>query len=958
METDFKPGALVSLHGREWVVIPSDKPDLLMLKPLGGSENEKKGVLVNGPDYAAVEKTELPLPTLNDLGDFASARLLYEAARLSFRSGAGPFRSMGRLAFQPRAYQLVPLLMALRLPTVRLLVADDVGIGKTIEALLIVRELLDRGVIKSFAVVCLPHLCDQWVVELKDKFGIEAALIRSGSVKRLERQLGADRTIFEHFPFQVISIDYIKGDRKRELFLNHVPDLVIVDEAHTCSSPGEGRSGQSQRHRVVKAIAARTKQHLLLLTATPHSGKTEEFQSILGLLHPEFEAIDLTLATEKEKRRVANHFVQRRRRNVEKWMDEKTPFPEREPLEHAYLLSSEYRKVFYQVLKLARKLAVDQKEQNAFRQQMRYYLAIGLLRGVMSSPAMGVTMLENRLATISLDKEDEGSDSGNSEITVALEQQNVWDGDFDQAADQAPTELTEQATFTSSEQKTIRSLAQQVAALKGFKYDKKAAATLEVLKGWLSTNNTIVFCRYIQTANYLGDLLTKALPKTFGKKLMVEIITSELSDEERKARIDGLGNDRYKGIPKLVIATDCLSEGINLQDQFSAVLHYDLPWNPNRLEQREGRVDRFGQPQKKVKALLLYGEDNPIDGTVLKVLLRKARKIRQAIGISVPFPDDSKTIMDAVLSSVLLSPKKEVDESVQTQIDFGNDSVVQQQASAVEKSFDRIKEREKQITSMFAQNKIKPQHLQPFIQETEYILGNAKAVRQLLETAFPKYGIEFTSTAKGLKFRTANLSPGLKALLPNQPAVLVAFDSPTPKGYTYLGRNHPFVESVCLQVLDAALSSHPTLDISRASVFKSDQMKERTTMVLLRVRNVIANPQGQKELVGEELRLWGFRESGIVEQDHLQAAQELYKLPTEQVRIEEQHQELERALKAYQSLKPELENLAKKRANHMVDGHRKLGEELGNKDYKIVEPVLPPDVLAIYVILPTQTTPS
>ena len=105
-----------------------------------------------------------------------------------------------------------------------------------------------------------------------------------------------------------------------------------------------------------------------------------------------------------------------------------------------------------------------------------------------------------------------------------------------------------------------------------------------------------------------------------------------------------------------MIATDCLSEGINLQKFFTGVLHYDLPWNPNRLEQREGRVDRFGQLAPEVKACLLYGADNPIDGIVLDVLLRKVREIKRATGINVPFPEDSQSIIDTITQALFSIP--------------------------------------------------------------------------------------------------------------------------------------------------------------------------------------------------------------------------------------------------------------------------------------------------------------
>jgi superfamily II DNA/RNA helicase len=105
------------------------------------------------------------------------------------------------------------------------------------------------------------------------------------------------------------------------------------------------------------------------------------------------------------------------------------------------------------------------------------------------------------------------------------------------------------------------------------------------------------------------------------------------------------------------VATDCMSEGINLQELFTAVIHYDLPWNPNRLEQREGRVDRFGQSAPVVKTALLYGEDNPMDGIVLRVLLQKAREIKKAIGISVPFPENNQSIMQTVTKVLYLAIK-------------------------------------------------------------------------------------------------------------------------------------------------------------------------------------------------------------------------------------------------------------------------------------------------------------
>src|SRR5437773_5783905 len=186
MSTLLQPGKLVSLRGREWVLLPSDDPELLVVKPLGGSDEEIAGIyLPLGIETDRPVDARFEPPASADLGDMSTARLLYDSARLAFRNGAGPFRCLAKLSFRPRSYQIVPLIMALRQELVRLLVADDVGVGKTVEALLAVKELLERRKIKRFAVVCLPHLCEQWQDEIRDKLDLEAVIIRSNTQARL-----------------------------------------------------------------------------------------------------------------------------------------------------------------------------------------------------------------------------------------------------------------------------------------------------------------------------------------------------------------------------------------------------------------------------------------------------------------------------------------------------------------------------------------------------------------------------------------------------------------------------------------------------------------------------------------------------------------------------------------------------------------------------------------------------
>ena len=262
---EFKPGDLVRARGREWVVLPELDTDRLKLRPLGGAEEDATLI------YLPIEpETPTPatfaLPDPNKSGSQEAALLLRDALRLKLRAGAGPFRSFGNINVEPRAYQLVPLLMALKLDTIRLLIADDVGIGKTIEAGLIARELIDRGEIKQLAVLCPPHLCEQWQQELAEKFSIEAEVVRTGTAARLERGLRPDESIFEVYPYTVVSLDYIKSDRRRSDFLRACPELVIVDEAHTCVQ--SNTAARHQRYQLLKGLAEGEPKRSMVL---PHS---------------------------------------------------------------------------------------------------------------------------------------------------------------------------------------------------------------------------------------------------------------------------------------------------------------------------------------------------------------------------------------------------------------------------------------------------------------------------------------------------------------------------------------------------------------------------------------------------------------------------------------------------------------------------------------------------------------
>jgi superfamily II DNA/RNA helicase len=172
------------------------------------------------------------------------------------------------------------------------------------------------------------------------------------------------------------------------------------------------------------------------------------------------------------------------------------------------------------------------------------------------------------------------------------------------------------------------------------------ARLLKVLKGLLQEGaKPVIFCRFIATAEALGEEIKRAWPKAD-----VAVVTGRLPPEERRTRIDQLEDSESR----ILVATDCLSEGINLQALFDAVVHYDLSWNPTRHQQREGRVDRFGQRSPVVRSVTIFGDNSAIDGAVLQVILRKAEAIRKATGISVPMPEDSEGVTSALMQALML----------------------------------------------------------------------------------------------------------------------------------------------------------------------------------------------------------------------------------------------------------------------------------------------------------------
>jgi superfamily II DNA or RNA helicase len=946
----FAVGSLVKARGREWVVLPESDEQMLVVRPLGGSDQEIAGI------YLPLEKVEqarfdLPDPSLT--GAYLSARLLRDAVRLGFRSSAGPFRSFARLAFEPRPYQLVPLLMALKLDPVRLLISDDVGIGKTVEAGLIARELLDRGEVDRLAVLCPPQLAEQWQAELRDKFHIDAELVMAGTAARLERNAALGQSLFDLHPYVIVSMDFIKSDRRRDEFLRTCPKLVIVDEAHTCAN-AEGR-GRQQRHRLISGLAKNPDRHIILVTATPHSGKEEAFRSLLSILDDEFDDLPIDLTgpeNEKHRRRLATQFIQRRRADIRKYMDADTPFPDREEGEDTYKLSADYKKLFDRVLEYARETVRDVHDtsKNQFHLRVKWWSVLALLRSLASSPAAAAATLRNRAATAEAETVQEADEIGKRTILDMMEDESAEGMDIVPGSDIGGDEEE-----SVSNRRKLLEMARIADTLIGEK-DEKLNKAIKLVKELVKDGyRPILFCRFIPTADYVAEALRKALPKG----VEVASITGTLPPAEREARIAQMGESEKR----VLVCTDCLSEGINLQDNFDAVVHYDLSWNPTRHEQREGRVDRFGQKTPTVRVLTYYGVDNQIDGIVLDVLLRKHRTIRSSLGISVPVPVDTEKVVEAIFEGLLLRSKPSAMDNYLP----GFEEFMRPTREDLYGKWDAVTEREKRSRTLFAQETIKVEEVSRELQSAQDAVGSGVDVQSFTRNALQMIGASLQGTSP-TQVDVTEAPQGLKDLL-NQslgsgykPKFSVRFDLPVKDKEYYLTRTHPMIESLSSFTLENALDPMNGKDAKnparRCGVIRTKSVEKRTTVLLVRFRyHIIKEKKGEenKPLLAEECGLLAYR--GAPENAEWLSKEEAEKLlqltPDDNVSPDVARSSVQKMVDGFDFLVPHLDETAKQLGDQLLDAHQRVrlaSKQKGVQTY--VEPNLPPDVLGIYVYLP------
>lgn len=926
----------MSARGREWIVLPESEPETLRLRPLGGGEKDES--LIYLPlECQPVGPATFPWPTVAQARNHSASQLLMDALQLKLRSGAGPFRSFGNIAVEPRAYQLVPLLMAMKLPTVRLLIADDVGIGKTIEGALIAREMLDRGEILRMSVLCPPHLCEQWQRELDERFHIQAVVVRSATAVRLERDLPPGTSVFDAHPFTVVSLDYIKSDRRREAFQRFCPEFVIVDEAHTCTQGGQGRQ---QRYQLLKGLAEDANRHMVLLTATPHSGDEDAFFNLLGLLRPDFTQLkDLPPTARTDLREdLAMHFVQRRRPDIAEWQDS-SMFPDRRTKEETYRLTGAWGQLFNDVLTYAREL-VERSEGKALREQrMNWWAALALLRCISSSPAAAVNALRTRLDGSMRTDADDDSDVSLEELE-AQAAERVLDG-TDDALSSDDIEPAAQTEDTAR----LRELIAAAEKLAGAANDPKLAKLQEHLAGLVKEGfQPVVFCRYIATAHYLAEFLRGKF-----KDVTVKAVTGELTPGEREAAVAELGESEKR----ILVATDCLSEGINLQGLFTSVVHYDLSWNPTRHEQREGRVDRFGQRAKEVRSTMLYGEDNPVDGAVLQVILRKAEAIRKELGVLVPMPDDQGKLTQALLNAVLLRKHHVVGS--QSQLDFG------EPAKEIESVWQSAREKAAKNRSIFAQRRLKPDDVLPEWRKSAAVLGGEDDVQRFVTRALSKLGVPLDAYKQHHKAYLDQLPQALRERLASDGftgTLRLDFKQPPAQGATFIQRTHPLVVALADTLLEQALDtrSEEADGVARAGAAFVGNVARKTTVLLLRLRHQLSVTRGSHNrliLCEETVAVSATGTDSLTELAPTQTRELLGSEATRNMPSVIRDRHIQQALDTLPSWNDALEAIAKTRANALLQDHRRVREAADARGTYQVTASLPVDVMGVYVLLPS-----
>ena len=557
-----------------------------------------------------------------------------------------PISSPFHGAVQVEDFQLVPLLKALRMPRVNLLIADDVGLGKTIEAGLILAELLLRRRIQRVLILTPASLRLQWRDEMWEKFSLQFDLVDRGETDKLRRRLGMDANPWRSFSRIITSYHYLRQNDVLENFIAacrtpegspHLPwDLLILDECHNLMPSAFG--DDSDLCQMLRILAPRF-EHRLFLSATPHNGHTRCFTGLLELLDPvRFSQTDQLKPAEKE--RIRQVVLRRLKREINARTSPPKFCTRRPP--HALVLQLSEQEV-------ALSAAFD-----AFRAAIRKLI----LRGETSRRRAGsfaVEILGKRLLSCPTAfaeswrrcKEGLGEERVASETEVEAARRNAEreTGDDREAQSREATAAGVVGAWLKAVAADLKDeIAAIDAAVTGLRLDIRrgelieqdpvADARFDALTklidellmssgSWRNDERLIVFTEYKTTLDYL----VRRLRERYEPDRILTLFGG--MDEIERDLVKQAFNDPSHSV-RLLLATDAAAEGLNLQQTARYLLHFDCPWNPSKLEQRNGRVDRHGQARDVTVHHFVTDQDQ--DLKFLAHVIHKADEIREDLG--------------------------------------------------------------------------------------------------------------------------------------------------------------------------------------------------------------------------------------------------------------------------------------------------------------------------------------
>jgi superfamily II DNA or RNA helicase len=629
-----EPGQLVDVRQRRYVVVdvvqgtvPAEASGKLSLHlqsqsqhlvALNSVEDDDLGEELQviweiEPGVNVVEKNALPVPVGFDspqrLDTFLHAVRWGAVSSADIKALQSPFRSGVEL----EDYQLDPVVRAIQMPRANLLIADDVGLGKTIEAGLVCQELIIRHRARKILIVCPAALQVQWRDQMRDKFGLEFRIVDSTLLKDLRRTRGLRVNPWTHFPRLITSVDFLKRERPLRLFSEVLPpngeptyprtfDLLIVDEAHNIAPSGKGQyATDSQRTLALRRLAPHF-EHKLFLSATPHNGYAESFTALLELLDNQ------RFARGVKVNRTQLHAVMVRRLKSElppRW-DGTPRFPKRElaPIEVDY--SAEERAAHH-LLQTYTHSRLEKTGDEVERYATEFVLKL-LKKRLFSSPeAFAITLRQHEESLANARRANRPAFKASMGILRRQVEQSEEETDDDDELEEAHANALEAATplfhEPSADEKKLLAQMRSWAAEARTRPDCKAARLLawlhETIKpgGVWSSERVIIFTEYRATQKWLLDLLERE-----GLAELERLLTlyGGMKTEERETIKAAFQADPQKSPVRILLATDAASEGIDLQNHCHRLIHYEIPWNPNRLEQRNGRIDRHGQHASEV----------------------------------------------------------------------------------------------------------------------------------------------------------------------------------------------------------------------------------------------------------------------------------------------------------------------------------------------------------------------